>query len=691
MKTTKHLILLLALTVLAAALLCVCAGAEYSPPYTYSVSNGKATVTDCNISVSGALTIPDTLGGYPVTSIGNYAFDGCKSLTSVTIPDSVTSNGSRAFSSSTSLTSIHVSAGNANYCSVDGVLYNKAQTALICYPAGKTAASFTVPDSVTAIGNAAFDSCTSLTSVTIPDSVTSIGSSAFYKCSSLISVTIGNGVTSIGVSAFYKCSSLTGLTIGNGVTSIGGSAFSDCSSLTNVTIPDSVTYIGDYAFDGCESLTSVTIPDSVTSIGSYAFYNTPYYKDSSNWENGVLYNGKYLIEANDTLSGSYLIKEGTKCIAVGAFHDCDKLTGVTIPESVTFIGNSAFYNCSSLTGINVAAGNADYCSMDDALYNKDKTTLICYPAKKVAASFIIPESVTSIGDRAFYKCKSLTDMTIGNGVVSIGHEAFRYCTSLTTVTIGDGVTFIGYGAFYDTACYNDSSNWENDVLYIGKYLIEAGYTLPDFYTIKDGTKCIAYSAFFRRASLISVTIPDSVTAIGDKAFFCCTSLTSVTIPDSVTSIGNGAFVDTACYDDNSNWENDVLYIGKCLIGAKNSLSGSYSIKEETTCIADRAFYNCSSLTSVTIPNSVKAIGVDAFDGCIALTDINYGGTKAQWNRIEIADDIADVNDVPTDIVVHPAKWRFPVIIIVIGVAGISLLIYCVIKAKKNKAEEGSAG
>ena len=170
-----------------------------------------------------------------MTSIGESAFQGCSSLTSVTIPNSVTSIGYYAFYECSGLTSVSI--GN----------------------------------SVTSIGGSAFQGCSSLTSVTIPNSVTSIGGGAFYGCSGLISVTIGNGVTSIGEWAFYGCSGLTSVTIGNGVTSIGESAFLGCSGLSSVTIPNSVTSIGERAFYGCSGLTSVTIGSSVTSIGENAF------------------------------------------------------------------------------------------------------------------------------------------------------------------------------------------------------------------------------------------------------------------------------------------------------------------------------------------------------------------------------------------------------------------------------------
>ncbi|MBO2527222.1 MAG: hypothetical protein CW335_03460, partial [Clostridiales bacterium] len=228
-------------------------------------SIGYWAFADCTGLTS--ITIPDS-----VTSIGEYAFQNCSSLTSVTIPDSVTSIGEGAFSGCSSLTSMTVAVENPSYSSdAYGVLFNKNKTVLICCP-GSYSGSYTIPDSVTSIGEGAFSGCSSLTSVTIPDSVTSIGDCAFEYCSSLTSVTIPDSVTSIGYWAFDGCSSLTSVTIPDSVTSIGYYVFSGCSSLTSVTIPDSVTSIGYDAFSGCSSLTSVTIPDSVTSIGDYAFW-----------------------------------------------------------------------------------------------------------------------------------------------------------------------------------------------------------------------------------------------------------------------------------------------------------------------------------------------------------------------------------------------------------------------------------
>ena len=188
-----------------------------------------------------------------VTSIGNYAFQACYRLTSVTIPNSVTSIGDYAFSGCSGLTS---------------PVYNAH---VFVFMPRTYSGAYTIPDGIESIAGGAFAECTGLTSVTIPNSVTSIGESAFWKCSGLTSVTIPNSVTSIGDGAFLDCSGLTSVTIPNSVTSIEWGAFFGCRSLTSVTIPNSVTSIGDYAFNSCTGLTSVTIPNSVTSIGGMAF------------------------------------------------------------------------------------------------------------------------------------------------------------------------------------------------------------------------------------------------------------------------------------------------------------------------------------------------------------------------------------------------------------------------------------
>src|ERR1017187_3193785 len=266
--------------------------------YAYTATNGTITIT-VYIGYGGDVTIPDTIDGLPVTSIGDeafsayywdragltsvmipdsvisigdWAFEGCTDLTNAVIGNSVTNIGDYAFAFCDSLTAITVATNNPAYRSVAGVLFNKSTSTLIQCPGGK-AGSYAVPNGVTSIGNEAFDECLGLTSVTIPNSVTNIGDDAFYYCTNLTSVMIGNSVTSIGDDAFAACFSLTSITIPNSVLSIGYWAFEDCGSLTNAVIGNSVTNIGDEAFAGCWNLTRVYFLGNAPTIGSDVFYN----------------------------------------------------------------------------------------------------------------------------------------------------------------------------------------------------------------------------------------------------------------------------------------------------------------------------------------------------------------------------------------------------------------------------------
>jgi hypothetical protein len=275
-----------------------------------------------------------------VTSIGEGAFLGCHALTGASIPAGVTSIGEGAFLGCSALASITVDGANRAYCSEDGVLFNKAKTTLIQYPAGKSG-SYDIPADVTRIGSYAFSGCSALTGVNIPAGVTRIGDWAFGGCKALRSVTFGvdSSLTCIGNGAFDDCPALTGISIPAGVTYIGYYAFSGCKALTDVTfdVTSSLTYIGARAFHDCAKLSSITIPAGVTRIGNYAF------------------SGCSAIRGVTFTAGSRLSSIGCK-----AFSDCAALTGVSIPAGVTSIGSSAFYDCAALTRVTFAGGTIAY-------------------------------------------------------------------------------------------------------------------------------------------------------------------------------------------------------------------------------------------------------------------------------------------------------------------------------------------
>ena len=378
--------------------------------------------------------IPKYIDGKPVTSIGEYAFEDCTGLTSVTIGNGVTSIGEGAFINCTGLTSvtigngvtsigswafwgcsgltsITVAQGNTKYHSAGNCLIETESKTLVV---GCKNSIIPNDGRVTSIGDRAFINCTGLTSITIPDSVTSIGGGAFYDCTGLTSVTIGNSVTSIGDAAFGNCTGLTSITIPDSVTVIGWEAFAGCSGLTSITIPDSVTSIGD-SFKGCDNLT-------------YNQYDNAYY-----FGNGV---NPYvvLVEAISEDITSVNIHENTKFIYNSAFSGCTGLTSITIPNSVTSIGSHAFYNCTGLTSITIS--NSVTSIGVSAFYNCTGLT-----------SITISDSVTSIDSYAFEGCTGLTSINIPDSVTSIGYNAFYYCTGLTEIVIPDSVTSIGNYAF----------------------------------------------------------------------------------------------------------------------------------------------------------------------------------------------------------------------------------------------------
>ena len=476
---------------------------------------------------------------------------------------------------------------------------------------GSDLTSITIPNSVTSIGEEAFFSCSFLTSITIPNSVTSIGERAFFNCG-IDSITIPNSVTSIGYNAFFGCGGSTSMVVEAGNTKYDSR--DNCNAIietaTNTlifgcqktVIPNTVTSIGSQAFDECPYLTSINIPNSVTSIGSRAF-------------------------AACSLT-SIAIPNSVTSIEHEVFIACYSLTSVTIGSGVTSIGKGPFSLCDALTSIKVEAGNTTYDSRGNcnAIIETATNTLIAG-----CQNTVIPNTVTSIGESAFYACE-FTSITIPNSVTSIGESAFYGCGALTSITceamtpptLGSRYVFpsnlkTAYIPCGSKEAY-EASDWKQ---YVAEFIEEGcedpiDPTWQITYTSTDAEIVTPNNTSVFGANIVNntyengvgtITFDGPVTSIGHNAFFHCQNLSYIELPNSVTSIGISAFADC-------------------------TRLSSITIPNSVTSIGESAFARCTSLTSIAMPNSVTSIGVRAFCYCPSITTMVVEGRNSTYDSRE---------------------------------------------------------
>ena len=607
------------------------------------------------------VTIPES-----VTYIGDQAFKDCSSLYELSIPDSVTYVGKDAFAN----TLIIETENGVSYVDNWAIGCDSSITDL------------ELRSGTVGISESAFQSCSSLVSVSIPGSVTNIGACAFLLCTNLTTVNIGDGATIIGAHMFYGCTKLVSLDLPQSITNIGDNALWGCTGLTTIVVPNNVNSIGWYAFEGCSNVEAIiycrtqeewnkitkgnlwdasvgsatadgiytlkyhawddgeiTAEPTVTSDGTKVYTcsacketrseTLPKKEFSENLkftlnDDGCSYSVKGLGACDDTyiiIPSTYEGKPVTS-VADWTFLDCDKITHVSIPDTVTSIGYAAFYNCSSLESIKMSKIMA---SIDDYAF------MYCTNLKSIT----FPDTVTVIGYSAFTGCSDLSDIEFGENsrLQIIGDNAFSRCSSLESVTIPNSVKSIGNNVFLYCSSLTEITVEKNNEKYS---------SLDGNLYNKNQTILIQYAI---GKNEISFVIPEGVTSIKDNAFSGCSNLESIYIPDGITSIGNSVFINCSNLTSISVDTNSAHYssLNGNLYNKDKTVLIQYALGKEDTSftvpstvekIGDNSFSSASYLTNVSIPDSVKSIGDNAFSDCKSLESFTYYGEKEDWTAIE---------------------------------------------------------
>ncbi len=586
-----------------------------------------------------SVTIADT-----VTEIGDMAFYYCKDLKEVVIPDSVEKMGREIFTWCENLRSIKLSASLSQvgteitrdcenltnvvlpeenehfYLDESFVLYNKDKTKLISALREKSVVAYSVPEGVVCIEPSAFMRNEHIKSITLPASLENIEQNAFYHCENLENVTFAKNsrLKTLGAAAFYCCVKLNGI---------------------------------------------LNLPQSIESMGDYAFYNTALQRNESNWTNGVLYLGDYLIETDSSLTGHFEIKEGTK----GFFGDLPSgTTSVSFPASLTSIQRDFFnWYARNLEKIYVSPENESFIIDENGvLFSKDKTVLFRYPVKNLnITSYSIPDGVKVIAPYAFSDAEYLTRIILPDTVTTVGRNAIYNCTALEEIAIPASVKEIDIQSFSNNPNVKSltfAEGIELETIAISAFSNLSGV---EHITIPASVKEIKQAAFSSCASLVSVefeegsklekledvfslcvklkniSIPEGVTEYGYTMFFGCSSLESIEIGASVEKIGSKAFsncpkLSGITVDEENKFfkvdEYGVLYnadktlLVRCPEG--NTAAVDYVIPDTVKEIQAEAFRNNTALRSTNIPEGIKFVGACAFENCKGLTKVDYEAT-----------------------------------------------------------------
>ena len=617
---------------------------------------GAGAFSGC--SALGTVTFEE--GGTEALSIEADTFAGCTSLTVLPLPARVGEFDVSSIDRCTSLTAINVAEENEAYSSVDGILYDKAQATLLICPMNKSGA-VTIPKTVTTVSNLAFDNRTGITKVTFEEgegsaATLSIGTSAFRNCTSLAEVTLPERLTSLGNYAFAYCV-IEEIYIPANVTTLGSQAFLDNEKLTELTFAEDIklTTFGNNAFENCSSLTAVEIPASVTKTGNNLFKGASKLKDLTFAEGSKL-TTIGTAAFSGTAIETFTVPAGVTAFGGNAFMDCTALSTVTLSQgfknpSSGFYGY--FLRCESLIAVNVPEGNAALSSVNGVVFNKAGNSLVYYPAG-LSSEYVIPETVTDIGARAFQE-SGLTKITIHSGVTNIGNYAFSDCLSLSEVIFeenesANAALTLGNYVFQNCEMLTAVTLPER-ITKLGTYVFQNCTNLTEIDFGAESKLTSIGSNAFKNVGLVEIEIPASVSSLGIYAFTNSLALTTVTFGagSKLTAISNNTFngctalreislpesvtkVDTSAFKGCVSLKNIVLPDALSTLGSnafQDSGLVSIVIPEKVTEIKNYAFDGCADLSSVTILGEVKNIGNYAFRGCTSLEEIDLPETATK--------------------------------------------------------------
>lgn len=558
-----------------------------------------------------------------VTSVGDYAFVGCKTLTSLILADSVSKIGKQAFAQCSGVSGIDL-----------GSISEIAESAF--EQSGLTELRISGSAAVT-IGNDAFAGCAALKTVTLEQctlktgdriwkdctgleklvisaSFAEIGSSLFADCSALSQVTLTGNCSDIGAYQFSGCTALTGITIPNGVTTLGSYAFQNCTGITEITLPDSVIAIQAGGFSGCRGLEKIQFSKHLESIGDFAFQNC-------------------------ILFSSMIIPDSVTSMGSGVFSGCSKLESLTLP----FVGSSkepeaasektlfayifgtaeygdasaikqyysdsaysTYYLPDSLVKVTVTGGKLLYGAFDH-----------CSTIKRIS----IPDTVTGIAPYAFRDCKGLEDIVIADGVTEIGKCALSGCSGLTSISLPEKLQNIDSSAFLDCSAL-ERMELPQQITKIADKLFQGCSSLQEI-GIAGQVESIGEEAFRGCEAIVTISLPTSLTELGDGVFRDCTALQRIMVPAGVTLIGDYTFSGCTALQE-AVVAGNVTGIGASAF-SKCILLESLHIPDTVTEIGNYAFSGCEALASMTLPQEITKIGSYAFQNCVGLTEMEVPG------------------------------------------------------------------